>query len=97
MAWSTFADIGVVDAGDVPYGRSSGPQASVGVALLGSVPRQSARVWRLEVAFPLGAQAPGTAELRLGVSSPWSDFWRDASDVRAMRAIIPPASLLGFP
>jgi hypothetical protein len=97
LAWSTFADIGAVDAGDVPYGRSSGPQASVGMALLAAVPRQSSRVWRLEVALPLGAQAPGTTELRFGMSTPWQDFWRDASDVRAVRAIIPPASLLGFP
>lgn len=97
LAWSTFADVGAVDAGSVPFGQSSGPQASVGAALLASVPRQSARVWRFEVALPLGTQAVGTTEFRLGVSSPWQDFWRDASDIRALRVIIPPASLLGFP
>lgn len=97
LAWSTFADIGSVDAGDVPFGQSSGPQASMGAALLASVPRQSSRVWRLEIALPLGTQAVGTSELRLGVSAPLQDFWRDAPDVRALRSIIPPASLLGLP
>lgn len=97
LAWSSFADLGAVDAGDAPFGQSSGPQASVGVGLLAATPRQSASTWRLELALPLGPYALGTTELRLKFSSALDDFWSDASDVRAVRAVIPPSSLLGFP
>lgn len=97
FAWSGFGDVGGVRAGDAPFGVTTDPQASVGAALLVAVPRQSRQLWRVEAAAPLGAQAPGSLVWRVGMSSPWREFWRDPRDVAAMRAVIPPASLFGFP
>lgn len=97
LAGSAFTDAGVVRAGDAPYGVDSDPQFSVGAALLIAVPRQSRRLWRIEAALPLGNEAPNGWVWRIGTSSPWREFWRDPRDVAAMRALIPPASLFGFP
>lgn len=97
FAWSTFVDVGSLERGDVAYGETTGTQASVGAALLAAVPRQSRSVWRVETAFPLGDFAPGTMVVRVGVSAPWREFWREPRDVVPARAIIPPTSLFGFP
>lgn len=98
FAWSLFADVGGVDGGAVPYGAYSGVQGSGGLAVLAALPRESRRIWRLELAYPLGTLAPQQGvSLRLGASSPLRDFWRDPQDVARARAVIPPASLFGFP
>lgn len=98
FAWSVFGDVGGVDGRAVPYGAYSGVHASSGVALLAALPRESRRIWRLEVAYPFGALAPQQGvSLRFGASSPLREFWRDPQDVARARAVTPPASLFGFP
>jgi hypothetical protein len=97
LAWSTFVDVGSLERGDVAYGQTTGTQASIGAALLAAVPRQSRSVWRLETAFPLGTFAPSTMVVRVGVSAPWREFWREPRDVDPARAVLPPTSLFGFP
>lgn len=98
VAWSAFADVGGVDGDDVPYGAYSGINSSAGLALLAALPRESRRIWRLELAYPFGELAPAQGlRLRLGASSPLREFWRDPQDVARARAVIPPPSLFGFP
>ena len=46
-----FADVGVLRAGDVPFGANTDPAVSVGVSLLGAVPPPSRRLFRLDVIY----------------------------------------------
>lgn len=97
LATAAFGDVGLTTAGDVPFGVTTDPQASLGAALLVALPRQSRQIWRLEAARPFGAMSADRWVWRIGASSPWREFWRDPRDVAAMRALIPPATLFGFP
>ena len=92
-----FADAGRLWAGDVPYGVTTPLRYSAGFSLLAAVPSHSARMWRLDVAFP---RVPGRGvrvAFRLSRSDQSTVFWRDPRDVARARERSVPASLFNWP
>lgn len=92
-----FLDAGSVWAGRVPFGENSGLRASMGGALLVSIPPQSRRMLRVEVALPFTRDHPGSYELRVGTTAPLRTFWNEPGVVSSLRTISPPARMFGLP
>ena len=98
VAVAPFADVGRLWAGDVPYGVTTAPAASVGVALLAAVPPASQVTWRLEVARRLTPDAFARGwEARVVVRDVGRQFWREARDVARSRPTALPTSLFTWP
>jgi hypothetical protein len=98
FAIAGFADAGKIWAGDVPYGTSTGVRTSIGAGLMAAVPRQSQRLFRLDVAVPLvrgGTTRSWTA--RLFTTAAYPTFWREPADVSRLRAARPASELLLWP
>lgn len=93
-----FAQVGKTWAGDVPYGVTTNGRASVGLGLLGAVPRNSRRLLRADLAFPLAAD-PGVRwwEFRFSTSVPVRSFWREPSDISRARSAAPATDLFTWP
>ena len=93
-----FAEVGKMWAGDVPYAVNSNPRASVGVGLLGAVPRSSRRLLRADVAFPLAVDhGLRRLEFRFTSSVPLRTFFREPSDLASARSSAPSTDLFGWP
>jgi len=93
---ATFADAGWVWAGDVPFGVHSGVKTGVGAGLLASIPPQSKRLWRLDVAVPVSADAHARWEIRL--TTVWvGGFWSEPRDVAQVRAGAAPSLIFTWP
>jgi hypothetical protein len=60
-----FADAGRVWAGDAPFGVNSPTRVGLGVGLLAAVPRESQRLWRLDLVVPVSADRHAGWEIRL--------------------------------
>jgi hypothetical protein len=83
---AAFADAGRLWAGDAPFGETTKWQASVGVSLLGAVPRGSRRTFRLDFAVPLThAGNPARFEVRASVADLTRHFWREPGDMQRAR------------
>lgn len=94
---AVFADAGRLWAGDVPYGKTTPVRYSAGISLLAAFPAQSARMWRLDLAFP---NVPGRGvrfALRLSHNDETTVFWREPVDVAMARERSVPASLFDWP
>ena len=94
---AVFADAGRLWAGDVPFGVTTPVRSSVGISLLAAVPARSARMWRLDLAFP---NVPGHGvrmALRLSYEDGTIIFWREPRDVAMARERSVPASLFNWP
>ena len=94
---AVFADAGRLWAGDVPFGTTIGPRVGVGAGLLLAVPPQSRRLWRLDVAFPIGPDPHAKWEIRLSSNDLTRLFWREPDDVRRNRSRSLPASVFSWP
>jgi len=93
---ATFADAGWVWAGDVPFGVHSGVKTGVGAGLLASIPPQSKRLWRLDVAVPVSTDAHARWEIRL--TTVWvGGFWSEPRDVAQVRAGAAPSLIFTWP
>ncbi|HYX81388.1 MAG TPA: hypothetical protein VE714_03280 [Gemmatimonadales bacterium] len=92
-----FADAGKLWAGGVPFGESTPIRAAVGVSVLGAVPPRSARLWRLDVAFPLNPDGRRLVELRIVSSDRTAFFWREPRDVQHARERTVPTSIFSWP
>lgn len=100
-----FADIGSMWAGDAPYGRTIAFRPSLGVSLLGAYPAGSRRVYRVDVAYPLGADADGTSrrstlrrfEVRFVADTHALAFWREPGDVTRSRTGDAPPQIFNWP
>ncbi len=91
-----FVDAGRVWAGDAPFGVDSRTRAGVGAGLLASFPPQSPRLWRLDVAVPVSADAHARWEVR--VSGIWTrSFWREPDTVARARAGAAPSRIFTWP
>jgi hypothetical protein len=87
-----FVDAGRVWAGDAPFGVDSDTQIGVGFGLLAAFPPQSQRLWRLDLALPVGRDPYAHWEIR--VSSVWTlDFRRAPDDVARVRAGASPSKI----
>lgn len=98
FAIAGFADAGKIWAGDVPYGSTTGVRTSIGAGVMAAVPRQSQRLFRLDVAVPLvrgGTTRSWTA--RLFTTAAYPTFWREPADVSRLRAARPASELLLWP
>ena len=96
LGFATFADAGVVWAGDAPFGVHSGVKTGVGAGLLAAIPPQSKRLWRLDIAVPVSADAHARWEIRL--TTVWvGGFWSEPRDVAQVRAGAAPSLIFTWP
>ena len=94
---AAFGDVGKVWAGDVPFGRTTVVRASAGVGILASVPRQSRRLLRVDVAVPLVRDGDARYEIRVSTARTPRTFWREPGDIGQLRAVLPPVGVFGWP
>jgi hypothetical protein len=95
---ATFADVGKLYAGDVPFGAQSPVSASAGISLLGAAPRGSARLFRVDLAVALrGNPAGRRLELRLTTTDNTRFFYRQPDDVERTRERTVPSSVFRWP
>ena len=93
---ATFADAGMVWAGDAPFGVNSGVKSGVGAGLLAAIPPQSKRLWRLDFAVPVSPDAHARWEIRL--TTVWvGGFWSEPRDVARVRAGAAPSLIFTWP
>jgi hypothetical protein len=92
-----FVDAGRQWAGDVPFGVTTPVKASLGVSLLAAVPIHSARLWRADLAFPLGRGAEARWTLRFTNADRTAFIFRDARDVAIGRELTVPSSIFAWP
>lgn len=98
LAVAPFTDVGRLWAGDVPYGRTTAPSASFGVALLAAVPPASQVTWRLEVARRLTTDPFARGwDVRVVIRDVGRQFWREPRDVARSRPVALPTSLFTWP
>lgn len=95
--FGVFADAGRLWAGGVPLGTNTPVRAAVGVSVLGAVPTRSARLWRLDVAFPINPDGPRLVELRIVSVDRTTFFWREPRDVQFARERTSPSSIFNWP
>ncbi|MFL5613293.1 MAG: hypothetical protein ACJ796_06495 [Gemmatimonadaceae bacterium] len=92
-----FADAGRLWASDVPFGESTPLRASLGFSVLASVPQRSARLWRLDIAFPVNPIGPRRLEFRIVSNDRTSFFWREPDDILLAREKTTPSSIFNWP
>jgi hypothetical protein len=93
---ASFTDGGWVWAGDAPFGADSGMKVGLGVGLLAAFPPQSQRLWRVDLAVPVGSDPDAGWEVRL-TSTGTRRFWKEPDDVARGRAGASPATIFGWP
>ena len=92
-----FADAGKLWAGDVPFGRTTSVEASVGVGLLAAVPPRSQRLLRVDLAILVTGDAPDRWEIRVSSTKGTRMFWREPADVARARAGASPSRIFSWP
>ncbi len=96
-AVSLFTDIGSVSAGDVPLGASSGVRQSIGMGLTLAVPARSQRMWRVDVAMPVGRREGEGLEIRVSSEDRTRTFWRVPGDIGRARERVTTQSPFSWP
>jgi hypothetical protein len=81
----------------VPYSADTPWRGAAGVSVLAAVPPRSRRLWRMDVAVPLGGDPRGQLQLRFTNLDRSRVFWQDPLDVRLARERTAPASLFQWP
>lgn len=94
---AVFADAGVIRAGDVPYGTSSGLRQAVGASVIVAAPVRSQRMWRIDLAFPTNRRDGAGVELRMTSEDRTQAFWRLPNDIRSARERVLPQSVFRWP
>jgi hypothetical protein len=90
LAAGLFADAGKMWAGTVPYGETTSMRGSVGLALLGAVPRSSRLVGRVDIAVPVTHDPRADRyDVRFTVTRVGRSFWRDPRDLIPARISAP--------
>jgi hypothetical protein len=93
-----FGDVAKMWAGDVPFGVTTRPRASVGTGLLLALPRRSQGFFRVDAAARLTRDVDAKPwTLRISRALPYTTFWRDPSDLSGARAPRPSAALAAVP
>ena len=94
---SAFGDAGKLWAGDAPYGVTTPVRFGTGVGLLAS-PRNSQKLYRVEVGFPVSPDRHASLELRVRVTDAASStFWTPPDDIRRSRGRTLPTSVFTWP
>jgi hypothetical protein len=98
LAGAAFIDAGKLNAGDVPFGVTTGIKYSVGVGLLAAVPTNSRRTWRIDLAYPINdRQELHSLEIRFSNNDFTRWFWREPADVQTSRERAVPNSVYNWP
>jgi hypothetical protein len=93
---ATFADVGKLGPGDVPFGSSTPFSTSLGCSVLVAAPRHSARMWRMDLAVPIHGRTGGF-ELRFSGADNTKVFFREPDDVDRARELSAPSSVFRWP
>ena len=97
FGFSAFADAGKLWAGDAPFGVTTPVRVGGGVGLLAS-PRNSQRLYRVELGFPASPDRHARFELRVRTTDATSTtFWVPPDDLRNARARTLPTSVFTWP
>ena len=97
LAVGGFIDAGRQWAGDVPFGVTTPVKGSFGLSLFASVPPRSARVWRADIAFPVGGGARTSWTVRFTNIDRTAFAFRDPRDVATGRELTVPSSIFAWP
>lgn len=97
VGFAAFADAGRLWAGDVPFGQTLKPRASLGFSIMAALPPRSARLWRLDVAIPQTTDGHHQLELRLTGIDRTTFFWREPGDIERARERTVPSSIYSWP
>ena len=92
-----FTDVGRQWAGDVPFGRTTPVKGSVGIGLLAAVPPRSGRLWRADLALPLGSDAGARWTITVSNYDRSSFVFREPNDVNDAREPTVPRSIFTWP
>ena len=93
-----FVDAGRVWVGDVPYGVTTPVRGAVGISLLGALPRQSHRTWRVDVTYAQpSVGAPRRIQLSLSGEDHTRAFLVEPRDVERTRERTVPSSIFHWP
>ena len=94
---AAFADAGRQWAGDVPFGVTTSVKTSIGVSFMAAVPSRSARLWRVDLAYPLASGANRRLSLRFTNADRTQFVFREPRDVSAGRELTVPSSIFAWP
>jgi hypothetical protein len=98
LGLATFADVGKLYAGDVPFGTDSPLSSSVGISILAATPKGSARLWRMDVAVALSGNPAGRRlEVRFSGADNTKFFFREPENVERTRERTVPSSIFRWP
>ncbi|MEP6692082.1 MAG: hypothetical protein ABJD07_13060 [Gemmatimonadaceae bacterium] len=93
-----FGDVGTVWSGSAPYGRTTTvPRPSLGVSLLGGYPSGSKRLYRVDVAVPLGAGKRRSVDVRFVTDMHALVFWQEPGEVTRSRTGVAPTRIFNWP
>ncbi len=92
-----FADAGRQWAGDVPFGRTTGLRGSIGIGILAAVPPRSGRLWRADIAVPLGSGADARWTITFSNYDRSGFVYREPNDVSDAREPTVPRSIFAWP
>ncbi len=81
----------------VPYAVTTPVRGAVGISLLGAVPPRSRRLWRVDLAMPVGTDPNKRFEVRVSNEDRTRVFWREPRDIVAARERTVPSSLFTWP
>lgn len=81
----------------VPYAVTTPVRGAVGVSLLAAVPPRSRRLWRVDLAMPVGTDPNKRFEVRVSNEDRTRVFWREPRDIVAARERTVPSSLFTWP
>ena len=95
VALGMFGAVGMMQAGDVPFGTNTGVLGSAGVSVFAAYPAGGKRTYRLDAAFPFDpVRARTHVELRFTVSARAGSAWMEPRDVAHARSGAVPVSLM---
>ncbi|MDB4915279.1 MAG: hypothetical protein JWM95_2923, partial [Gemmatimonadetes bacterium] len=92
-----FSDVGKQWAGDVPFGVTTGPKASIGIGLIAAIPPKSTRVWRADLAIPVTGGAARGWEISFTNVDRARFVFREPRDVSDAREPTIPSSIFSWP
>ena len=92
-----FADAGRQWAGDVPFGVTTPVKTSLGFSILATVPPRSARMYRVDVAFPMNSGANARWTVKITSADRTQFAFREARDVQIGRELTVPSSIFAWP
>jgi hypothetical protein len=92
-----FSDVGKQWAGDVPFGVTTGPKASIGIGLIAAIPPKSTRVWRADLAIPITNGAARGWEISFTNVDRARFVFREPRDVADGREPTIPSSIFSWP